>query len=63
MLLAKFSKPSRYIGILVTSWGTIVTLSGLVQNLAGLAVVRFLIGLFEAGFGKSLVLRVRGCVG
>lgn len=50
MILAKFSKPSNYIGILVTAWGVIVTLSCLVQNLAGLCVVRFLIGLFEAGF-------------
>lgn len=50
MILAKFSRPSRYIGILVTCWGTIVTMGGLVQNLAGLSVVRFLIGVFEAGF-------------
>jgi MFS family permease len=55
MILAKFTKPSHYIGILVTCWGTIVTLSGLVQNLAGLCVVRFLIGLFEAGFFPGAV--------
>lgn len=50
MVLAKFKRPSRYMGIIVVSWGTIVTLTGIVQNLAGLCVTRFLVGMFEAGF-------------
>ncbi|KAL3294932.1 high-affinity nicotinic acid transporter [Colletotrichum asianum] len=33
MLLLKFKRPSTYMGILVTGWGTIITLTGLVQNL------------------------------
>lgn len=50
MLLAKFKRPSWYMGILVLCWGTVMTLMGLVQNLAGLCVARFFLGLFEAGF-------------
>ncbi|USW55778.1 Putative major facilitator superfamily, MFS transporter superfamily [Septoria linicola] len=50
MLLSKFKRPSVYIGILVTCWGTIMTLSGTTGSFAGLLVTRFLIGVFEAGF-------------
>lgn len=50
MLLSKFSRPSYYIGILVTCWGVMMTLSGITQSFAGLCVTRFLIGFFEAGF-------------
>ncbi|EXJ70637.1 uncharacterized protein A1O5_06708 [Cladophialophora psammophila CBS 110553] len=55
MILAKFKRPSYYIGILVTCWGTIVTLSGIVQSFAGLCITRFLIGIFEAGFFPGAV--------
>jgi type IV secretory pathway VirB3-like protein len=47
MLLKNFSRPSVYLGILITCWGIIMTLTGLVQNFAGLLVVRILLGVFE----------------
>ncbi|KAI8261278.1 hypothetical protein K4K58_001410 [Colletotrichum sp. SAR11_239] len=47
MLLLKFKRPSTYMGILVTGWGTIITLTGLVQNFEGLVAVRVLLGVFE----------------
>lgn len=50
LLLSKFQKPSFYIGILVTCWGTVMTLSGVTSSFAGLLVTRFLIGVFESGF-------------
>lgn len=50
MILAKFKRPSLYIGILVTCWGLVVLFSGLTQSFAGLCVCRFLVGFFEAGF-------------
>ncbi|KAK5104619.1 hypothetical protein LTS08_002510 [Lithohypha guttulata] len=50
LILAKFKKPSTYIGILVCAWGLIMTCSGFVQGLWSLCFTRFLIGLFEAGF-------------
>ncbi|KAF2736694.1 MFS general substrate transporter [Polyplosphaeria fusca] len=55
MLLAKFKRPSIYIGTLVTCWGLVVTFSGLTQSFAGLCVSRFLVGVFEAGFFPAAV--------
>ena len=47
VLLKKFSRPSVYIGCLVTIWGVIMTLHGVVRNFAGLLAVRLLLGVFE----------------
>lgn len=47
ILLKKFKRPSTYIGILATCWGIVMTLTGVVQNFAGLMVVRILLGVFE----------------
>lgn len=47
MVLHLFKKPSLYIGAIVTAWGIIMTLTGVVQNFGGLIAVRFLLGLFE----------------
>lgn len=49
MILAKFKRPSTYIGILVVCWSLMVIMSGVVANFAGLCVTRFFVGLFEAG--------------
>ncbi|KAH6972789.1 major facilitator superfamily domain-containing protein [Ilyonectria sp. MPI-CAGE-AT-0026] len=50
ILLKRFKRPSMYLGILTTCWGTIMTCTGLVQNFAGLMTTRVLLGIFEAGF-------------
>ncbi|CAG7923203.1 unnamed protein product [Penicillium olsonii] len=50
ILLKKFKRPSVYLGLLVLSWGIVMTCTGLVQNFAGLMVTRVLLGIFEAGF-------------
>ncbi|GIJ99653.1 hypothetical protein Aspvir_003654 [Aspergillus viridinutans] len=55
MLLKNFSRPSVYLGILITCWGTIMTLTGLVHNFAGLMVTRVFLGVFEAGFFPGAV--------
>jgi hypothetical protein len=47
MLLHMFNRPSLYMGAIVTIWGTIMTLTGVIQNYAGLLAVRFFLGLFE----------------
>lgn len=49
-ILGRFKRPSTYIGTLVISWGLVVLIGGFVKNLAGLATIRFFIGVFEAGF-------------
>ena len=50
MILAKFKRPSHYVGIIVVSWGILVTLTGTVKNLASICATRFFVGMFEAGF-------------
>lgn len=56
LLLAKFKRPSTYIGILVCSWGLIMTCSGFVKGKWSLCLTRFLIGFFEAGFFPGMYL-------
>lgn len=46
-ILSKFERPSTYIGILVLSWGTVMTFTGVVQSFGGLCATRFLLGVFE----------------
>ena len=46
ILLGRF-RPSVYIGILTLGWGTIMTLTGVVQNFSALCAMRFLLGVFE----------------
>jgi MFS family permease len=46
IVLHMFNRPSLYMAALVLCWGTIMTLTGIVQNFAGLLAVRFLLGLF-----------------
>lgn len=47
ILLGKFKKPSVYLGILTFAWGTVITVTGLVQNFSALCATRFLLGVFE----------------
>lgn len=47
ILLKKFKRPSMYLGILVLSWGIVMTMTGLVQNFGGLMATRVLLGIFE----------------
>ncbi|KAJ5371061.1 uncharacterized protein N7496_007153 [Penicillium cataractarum] len=55
ILLKRFTRPSVYLGSLIISWGTVMTLTGVVQNFGGLLVVRLLLGIFEAGFFPGAV--------
>ncbi|PIL37024.1 MFS general substrate transporter [Ganoderma sinense ZZ0214-1] len=49
-------KPSRWLPFLVTLWGTVTTLSGLVQNYSGLLAIRFFLGLCEGGLLPGIML-------
>jgi MFS family permease len=42
-------RPSRWIAFLMLSWGSITVGFAGVQSYAGVVVVRFLLGVFEAG--------------
>ncbi|KAJ8116180.1 hypothetical protein OPT61_g2333 [Boeremia exigua] len=49
-IVLKFLKPNIWLSILVTAWGTVVVLTGIVHNYSGLLAVRFFLGVTEAGF-------------
>jgi hypothetical protein len=46
-ILIRFSRPSHWIGIIVTAWGIVMTCSGVVQSWGGLVGCRVLLGVFE----------------
>lgn len=48
-ILKGYVRPSRWIAFITVSWGIIATLTGVVQNYAGLIVCRLLLGLVEGG--------------
>lgn len=55
-LVLKKMKPSRWLPFLVGLWGTVTTLSGLVQNYSGLLAIRFFLGLCEGGLLPGIML-------
>ncbi|KAF7555164.1 hypothetical protein G7Z17_g2366 [Cylindrodendrum hubeiense] len=56
MILHRFKRPSWYMGGIVCAWGIVMTMTGIVQNYAGLLIIRFLLGIFEAGFLPGAIL-------
>jgi MFS family permease len=55
-LVIKRLRPSRWIAFITVSWGIVATLTGLVQNFAGLIVVRLVLGALEAGLFPGLTI-------
>ncbi|KAI0338695.1 MFS transporter [Trametopsis cervina] len=53
-MLKKF-RPSRWIATLMFGWGLMTMVLGAVQNFAALVVVRFLLGMFEAGLFPGMI--------
>ncbi|EXA35259.1 hypothetical protein FOVG_14018 [Fusarium oxysporum f. sp. pisi HDV247] len=49
-IVLKLVRPSRWMCLLVISWGTVITLQGIVKNYHQLLVTRILLGFTEAGF-------------
>lgn len=60
-MLKKFS-PSRWIAFLMFSWATITMGLGGVHNFATVTVLRFLLGVFEAGLFPGLVCRTNSAL-
>ncbi|KAL2816721.1 major facilitator superfamily domain-containing protein [Aspergillus granulosus] len=56
MILNRFKRPSVYLGLLISVWGVIMLCTGFIQNFDSLLAIRFLLGLFEAGFLPGAVL-------
>lgn len=57
-LVIKYFTPSRYLAFLTVSWGVVATLTGVVQNYAGLIACRVILGALEGGLfpGKPMPL-------
>ncbi|KAH7136039.1 major facilitator superfamily domain-containing protein [Dendryphion nanum] len=58
MIINRIERPSVYISVAMLLWGLISTLSGNVNNFAGMVAIRFFIGFVEAAFlpGALLIL-------
>lgn len=54
--LLKKLRPSKTLALLMFSWGLLTIILGCVNNYAGLVIVRFLLGSFEAGLFPGLVV-------
>ena len=54
-VLLKGMKPSRWMFVLILSWGICACSAGAAQNFEGMMCVRFAIGLAEAGFYPSVL--------
>lgn len=48
-------RPSRYVSALMFLWGIVVACMGAVQNARHLWALRFLLGIFEAGFSPAVM--------
>ena len=51
----KRMKASRWLPLLVAVWGTVTTLTGLVQSFSGLIAIRFFLGFCEGGLLPGMV--------
>jgi len=54
--ILKKMKPSRWLPMLVAVWGTVTTLSGLVESYSGLIAIRFFLGLCEGGLLPGIIV-------
>lgn len=51
----KRMQANRWLPLLICTWGTVTTLSGLVQNFGGLTAVRMVLGMCEGGLLPGMV--------
>lgn len=54
-LLLKYFRPSRWMFVLILSWGVCACSVAAVQNFTGMMIVRFAIGMAEAGFYPAVL--------
>ncbi|KAH6695606.1 high-affinity nicotinic acid transporter [Plectosphaerella plurivora] len=55
-LVIKYFTPSKYLAFLTVSWGIVATLTGIVQNYAGLLACRVILGALEGGLFPGLTI-------
>ncbi|KAI6041323.1 MFS general substrate transporter [Pisolithus marmoratus] len=54
-IVLKRLRPSRWLSTLMVGWGIMMTVQGLVHNFSGLMAMRWLLGMFEAGFYPGVI--------
>ncbi len=57
--LAERWSAKKFVGIMILVWGVFAILSGLVQNVAELMVIRFLLGVAEGGIWPAILVLIR----
>jgi MFS family permease len=57
-ILVLVKRPSWYIGGIAVAWGTVMTLTGIVQNFGGLIAARIALGIAEAGFFPGAIFTI-----
>ncbi|KAJ5399962.1 hypothetical protein N7465_010451 [Penicillium sp. CMV-2018d] len=57
MILSR-TRPSVFLPIITFAWGSIAALIGAVRNQGQLIALRFLLGVFEAGFGPAVIFLI-----
>jgi MFS family permease len=58
MILCR-TRPSIFIPIITFAWGSVAALIGAVRHQGQLIALRFLLGVFEAGFSVSELSNIR----
>ncbi|BGP28089.1 hypothetical protein JCM10295v2_007076 [Rhodotorula toruloides] len=56
LIMKRFRRPSRWLGLITTLWAVVMTLMGVVQNYGGLLAARLCLGIAEAGRAFSGLL-------
>ncbi|GEM11802.1 MFS nicotinic acid transporter [Rhodotorula toruloides] len=59
LIMKRFRRPSRWLGLITTLWAVVMTLMGVVQNYGGLLAARLCLGIAEAGHSSGALLRRR----
>lgn len=54
-IMKRYVRPSRWLSVLLCCWGLFTIGFSGVQNYASVVVLRFFIGVFEAGFFPGIV--------
>ncbi|KAJ5977916.1 hypothetical protein N7501_001258 [Penicillium viridicatum] len=57
MILSR-TRPSVFLPIITFAWGSVAALIGAVRNQGQLIALRFLLGVFEAGFGPAVIFLI-----
>lgn len=60
-LMLKKLRPSRWLPLIMVSWGLVMTLMGIVQNYHGLLITRIFLGLTEAGLFPGVAVFMAPC--